>query len=84
VTTRAGRFGWVIDNPTRGTDVPEQQIQRDDLFYIVFGCRYPLVIRLCEVNYRGLGGGYLQGFMEGETLDALARGELHAQDLTFC
>jgi len=84
VTTRAGRFGWVIDNPTSGTDAPAQQIQRDDLFCIVFGCKHPLVIRPSEGTYQVLGEGYLQGFMDGEALDALAQGELHVQDLTFC
>ncbi|KAL9621766.1 MAG: hypothetical protein Q9160_003884 [Pyrenula sp. 1 TL-2023] len=84
VTTRAGRFGWVIDNPMGGVDAPEQQVQRGDLFCVAFGCRHPLVIRSIEGIYQVLGEGYLQGFMNGEALNGVAHGELHAQDLTFC
>ncbi|KAF2238378.1 HET-domain-containing protein, partial [Viridothelium virens] len=64
--TKGGRFAWVPDNVVGDKS---EQVQKDDMFAIVSGCRVPLVIR-CNGDglYQVLGDGYIQGFMEGEAL----------------
>lgn len=81
VTTSGGRFGWVLENQ-RDAD-GTLQAQRGDLFCVLFGCEVPLVIRRCDNNYEILGDGYIQGFMEGEALQAVEDGKLSAEELTF-
>ncbi|KAM0421462.1 hypothetical protein ACHAPT_010817 [Fusarium lateritium] len=77
VTTSKGRFGWVPESGAK------MEVQRGDLFCIVFGCSVPLVIRRRGQEYQILGEGYLQGYMDGGILGELEAGRV-VEELTFC
>jgi hypothetical protein len=78
VATEKGRVGWVHDNNASGA---EDQVQRGDLFCVVFGCSTPIVMRKHLDGFIVLGEGYLQGMMEGEALKYVEDGDLCVQDL---
>jgi hypothetical protein len=77
VVTEKGSIGWVSDNNAGGT---EEQVQRGDLFCVVFGCSTPIIMRPHRDGFLVLGEGYLQGVMEGEALKIVEDGELCVQD----
>ncbi|CAM1503239.1 Fc.00g080150.m01.CDS01 [Cosmosporella sp. VM-42] len=81
VTTSRGRFGWVPEGIKGSVDI---EVQRGDLFCIVFGCSVPLVIRRVGRNYLVLGEGYLQGYMDGNILKVLETEGVVVEELTFC
>jgi hypothetical protein len=78
VVTEKGRVGWVPDNNASGA---EDQVQRGDLFCVVFGCSTPIVMRKHLDGFLVLGEGYLQGMMEGEALQCVEDGDFCVQDL---
>lgn len=78
VVTEKGRVGWVPDNNASGA---EDQVQRGDIFCVVFGCSTPIVMRKHLDGFLVLGEGALQGMMEGEALQCVEDGDLCVQDL---
>ena len=61
---------------------------RNDLICIPLGCSIPLILRRAEGDgppcYFIIGGAYAAGFMYGEALGKLNRGELVVQKLVVC
>ncbi len=80
VVTEKGRIGWVPGNNASGA---EDQVQRGDLFCVVFGCSTPIVMSKHLDGFLVLGEGYLQGMLEGQALKYVEDGDLSVQDLDF-
>jgi hypothetical protein len=51
-----------------------------DLLCIPFGCLTPLVLRPCENYYTVIGEAYVHGFMRGEAIKLLEKGDLKVQE----
>ncbi|GAW21483.1 hypothetical protein ANO14919_110020 [Xylariales sp. No.14919] len=84
--TRSGRFAWIPENQqvyqvsARSDGI---QVQRGDIFVMVFGCRVPLVARRSGDKLQILGEGYIDGLMDSEVHEDIIKGELVVSDLTF-
>lgn len=80
---------WRCSKPEEDVDtgtVAEhvEDIKCGDLFCIVLGCSFPLVVRRREAgDFIILGEGYIQGYMDGELAVQIERGEMTVEDLTF-
>ncbi|KAE9378715.1 HET-domain-containing protein [Stipitochalara longipes BDJ] len=72
-TTAAGYLGMV----------PEEAM-KDDVIAVLYGCNFPVVLRPCGDRYLFIGEGYVDGVMDGELMEAQARGEYQERDITLC
>ncbi|RDW64068.1 hypothetical protein BP5796_10570 [Coleophoma crateriformis] len=54
-------------------------MEESDLVIVLYGCRFPVVLRPVENNYILIGEAYVHGFMTGEALDYLRDGLLHEE-----
>jgi hypothetical protein len=51
---------------------------------VLLGCNTPVVLReKRDETYELIGAGYLHGFMQGEALDILKRGEKKIEDFVL-
>ncbi|KAI1733384.1 heterokaryon incompatibility protein-domain-containing protein [Xylaria scruposa] len=85
--TRSGRFAWIPENQQVyqvSTRSDARQVQRGDIFVLVYGCRVPLVARRLGDKLQILGEGYIDGLMDGAVHEDIIKGELVVSDLTFC
>jgi hypothetical protein len=80
--TKRGYFGWAPDNAYDGSQ--KNQTRVGDLIAIIYGCSTPLVIRPCGDKFQIVGEAYVEGFMDGEAIGALHRGDFHMKRFAFC
>ena len=81
VVTTKGFLGWAPDFCDGGD---EQQSLKGDVICIIFGCSTPIVLRPHGELHQVVGEGYIQGFMEGESLKHLGNGEYEVRDFKLC
>jgi hypothetical protein len=80
-TTKKGYIGWLPDK--RDADSAEQ-VKKEDLIAIAFGCSTPLVLHWQGDAYRVIKEEYLEGFMEGELSALLTGGIITPKILVLC
>jgi len=51
-----------------------------DLICIPLGCCHPVILRKVEEHYVNLGEAYVDGYMYGEAMEMLERGELKLEE----
>ncbi|KAE9377436.1 HET-domain-containing protein [Stipitochalara longipes BDJ] len=56
------------------------EIMEGDLICIPLGCCHPLILRKVENHYVNLGEAYVDGYMYGEAMEMLERGELKLEE----
>jgi hypothetical protein len=71
VITREGYLGLGVNSCVKG-----------DLVCVLFGCSTPVLLRMVGEHYVFLGEAYLHGFMDGEAVDGLERGDFKEEE--FC
>ncbi|KUJ10846.1 HET-domain-containing protein [Mollisia scopiformis] len=82
MTTEKRHLGWAPDNVFAGG---ERQCLVGDQVVGLFGCSTPLVVReRGEGLWLVVGEAYVQGMMEGESLEGLRGGAFEMRDFTFC
>jgi hypothetical protein len=80
--TKKGYFGWAPDNAYDGSEMNQTQV--GDLIAIIYGCSTPLVIRPCGDKFQVVGEAYVEGFMDGEAMGLLHRGDCQMKTFHFC
>lgn len=80
--TKKGYFGWAPDNAY--DDCEKNQTRVGDLIAIIYGCSTPLVIRPCGDKFQVVGEAYVEGFMDGEAMSLLRRGDCQMKTFPFC
>jgi hypothetical protein len=56
------------------------QIREGDIICIPLGCCHPIILRKEETHYINLGEAYVDGYMYGEAMEMLERGELKLEE----
>lgn len=73
VTTKTGFIG-----------LAPEAIEQGDVIAVLFGCNFPVALRRFKNCYKYVGECYIDGLMEGESVDAMKCGEYQAVDITLC
>jgi hypothetical protein len=73
VTTSKGHLG-----------LAPAEVLEGDVIAVLYGCNFPVVLRLCEDKFCVIGECYVDGVMDGELMDAKERGEYRERDITLC
>jgi hypothetical protein len=60
-----------------------QEVIKSDLICIPLGCCHPIIVRRVENHYINLGEAYVDGYMDGEGMDLLDRGEMNLEEFTL-
>ena len=72
VLTQKGYIGAVICDVHPGDEV-----------CILRGCKLPVILRRVGERYRLVGGGYVHGIMDGETIEEAEREKRSAETITI-
>jgi hypothetical protein len=56
--------------------IATQKVIEGDIICIPLGCCHPIILRRVKDHYINLGEGFVDGYMYGEAMDLLERGEL--------
>lgn len=70
VTTYTGYIGLVPDRAEVG-----------DVIAVLWGCNFPVILRLCQGGFRYVGECYIDGLMDGEGVKATERGDYVLKDI---
>jgi hypothetical protein len=65
---------------TGAMGLASQEVTKGDLICIPLGCCHPVILRKVEDHYINLGEAYVDGYMYGEAMDMLERGELKLEE----
>ena len=65
---------------TKAMGLASREIREGDIICIPLGCCHPIILRKEENHYINLGEAYVDGYMYGETMEMLERGELKLED----
>ncbi len=57
-----------------------REIREGDIICIPLGCCHPIILRREENHYINLGEAYVDGYMYGEAMEMLERGELELEE----
>jgi hypothetical protein len=60
-----------------------KEVTEGDLICIPLGCCHPVILRKVEDHYINLGEAYVDGFMYGEAMEMVEKGELKVEEFTL-
>jgi hypothetical protein len=60
--------------------IATQEVIEGDIICIPLGCYHPIILRRVEDHYINLGETFVDGYMYGEAMDLLERGELKLEE----
>jgi hypothetical protein len=63
--------------------VAAREVTEGDLICIPLGCCHPVILRKVEDYYVNLGEAYVDGFMYGEAMEMVEKGELKVEEFTL-
>jgi hypothetical protein len=61
-----------------------EEVLKDDVIAILYGCNFPVVLRPCGDCYYVIGECYVDGVMNGELIQAKDRGKYQEVEITLC
>jgi hypothetical protein len=73
ITTKSGYLG-----------LAPEQVQKDDLVAILFGCNFPVILRPSGQHYIYIGECYIDGIMNGELINPSDREPYEEVDIAIC
>jgi hypothetical protein len=65
---------------SKAMGLASEEVVEGDLICIPLGCCHPVIIRKVEDHYINLGEAYVDGYMYGEAMEMLERGELKLEE----
>ncbi|KAH8750972.1 heterokaryon incompatibility protein-domain-containing protein [Hyaloscypha sp. PMI_1271] len=65
---------------SKAMGLASEEVVEGDLICIPLGCCHPVILRKVEDHYINLGEAYVDGYMYGEAMEMLERGELKLEE----
>jgi len=65
---------------SKAMGIATQEMIEGDIICIPLGCCHPIILRRVEDHYINLGEAFVDGYMYGEAMDLLERGELKLEE----
>ena len=65
---------------SKAMGLASREIREGDIICIPLGCCHPIILRKEENHYINLGEAYVDGYMYGEAMEMLERGELELEE----
>jgi hypothetical protein len=65
---------------SKAMGLASREIREGDIICIPLGCCHPIILRKEENHYINLGEAYVDGYMYGEAMEMLERGELKLEE----
>jgi hypothetical protein len=65
---------------SKNMGLASREIREGDIICIPLGCCHPIILRKEENHYINLGEAYVDGYMYGEAMEMLERGELKLEE----
>jgi hypothetical protein len=65
---------------SKSMGLASREIREGDIICIPLGCCHPIILRKEENHYINLGEAYVDGYMYGEAMEMLERGELKLEE----
>jgi Heterokaryon incompatibility protein (HET) len=78
-------YDFIWDHPffissSKSMGLASREIREGDIICIPLGCCHPIILRKEENHYINLGEAYVDGYMYGEAMEMLERGELKLEE----